>query len=557
MPRKVIILLTLIILSSGIIAFDRDSIRDFLISITGEEEMLPQIRGLGHWLSGATRPQAQTEDFVPIAHNGVNPFGVNTFLNHEVEETKVARQLDMIRDAGFKWIRQEFPWEDIEIHAKGDFEDRRNQPYRSAWDKYDRIVRMASERGLQLIARLSTPPKWSRKNQQALAMTPPDNLKDYGDFVDAVVTRYKGQINYYQIWNEPNVYPEWGDQEISPEGYVELLKVGYTCAKAVDSDVVILSAPLAPTIELGPRDLNDFVFLQRMYDAGAKNYFDILSLNDYGLWSGPSDRRMRPRVLNFSRPIYVRDIMVRNGDAHKAIWASEIGWNSIPKDHPAFPQFGRASDEQVARFVPAAYERAQQEWPWMGVMAYWFFKRASDAEKDQAFYFFKMLNPDFKPMPVYEAMKNYANQPPVVYPGYFQEDHWAIKAEGQWPIVVDPKAVLGRYRSSARKYDDLSFTFVGSGLDVVFVRGLAGGVAKVTIDERAPIEVNLEAASDQFGIRTPIVRGLPKGRHHARIEVATAVVGVDGVVVYPYKFLNFPTALIQQPNLKEAQWLPN
>ena len=27
----------------------------------------------------------------------------------------------MIRDAGFHWIRQEFPWEDIEIHGKGEY----------------------------------------------------------------------------------------------------------------------------------------------------------------------------------------------------------------------------------------------------------------------------------------------------------------------------------------------------------------------------------------------------------------------------------------------------
>src|SRR5207244_7761275 len=131
-------------------------------------------------------------------------------------------------------------------------------------------------------------------------------------------------------------------------------------------------------------------------------------------------------------PICGREMRVQTGDAHRALWAGAIGWNALPLDSPAYPQFGRASDEQVARYVPAAYERAQAEWPWMGVMAYWFFKRASDSEKDQAFYFFKMLNPDFTPMPVYEAINQAANQPPLVYPGYFQEDHWAIQAGDAW-----------------------------------------------------------------------------------------------------------------------------
>ncbi len=532
---SLIAMLFVVLTITSAAGLNRNSIRDFLYGITGEESAEHQVRGLANWLTGITRPQPQTDDFVPIAYNGVNPFGVNTFLNQEVEESKRARQLDLIRDAGFKWIRQEFPWEDIEIHAKGDFSDRRNATVVSAWDKYDGIVHMASERGIQIIARLSTPPKWSRADQAALATTPPDNLNDYGDFVAAVVSRYRGQIKFYQIWNEPNVYPEWGEQDISPEGYVELLKVAHARAKRADPDMAIIAAPLAPTIELGPRDMNDFVFLQRMYDAGARDYFDILSVQDYGLWTGPTDKRMRPRVLNFSRPIYIRDMMVQNGDAHKAIWASEISWNAIPKDHPAAPVYGRASDEQVARWMPEAYQRAQEEWPWMGVMAYWFFKRASDAEQDQPWYYFKMLNPDFTPMPVYAALKQYTKQPPAIYPGYFQEDHWAIKVSGEWALTRYPLAILGKYSTGTRPGDSLAFTFVGTGLDLVFVKGPNRGVARISIDERPPIEIDLgvpAASVDQFGDKTQIVRGLSTNRHSARIEVVVAPVGVDGVVVY-------------------------
>jgi hypothetical protein len=52
----------------------------------------------------------------------------------------------MAANAGYHWLRQEFPWEDIEIHGKGDFEDRRHEPYRSAWEKYDQIVAAAEAR---------------------------------------------------------------------------------------------------------------------------------------------------------------------------------------------------------------------------------------------------------------------------------------------------------------------------------------------------------------------------------------------------------------------------
>ena len=55
-----------------------------------------------------------------------------------------------------------------------------------------------------------------------------------------------------------------------------------------------------------------------MYDAGAGPYFDIMAMQAYGLWSGPTDQRMHPRVMNFGRPRFVRDVMVTNGDAKQA-----------------------------------------------------------------------------------------------------------------------------------------------------------------------------------------------------------------------------------------------
>jgi hypothetical protein len=100
--------------------------------------------------------------------------------------------------------------------------------------------------------------------------------------------------------------------------------------------------------------------------------------------------------------------MVRNGDDEKPIWISEMAWNAVPDEIP--PNFGRVTEEQQARYAVEAYQRAQAEWPWIGVNNYWFFKRAADWEKDQAWYYFRMLEPDFTPMPVYEAVSDFANK---------------------------------------------------------------------------------------------------------------------------------------------------
>ncbi len=391
----------------------RAPLRAWAYGVTGEEDWLAQAKGVAEYASNLIRPQPQVGADVPVQYTDVVPFGINTFLEQEVEVAKRERSLQMIRDAGFRWIRQEFPWEDIEIHGKGDLQDRRWQPYRSAWDKYDNIVALAAKYGLQIICRLDNPPAWSRADGNARGtLIPPDDYADFGDYVYAVVSRYRGQIRFYQIWNEPNLVREWG--QVSARDYVELLRIAYTRAKEADPDCVILAGALAATIELNANELgkgiNDFIYLQQMYDAGAAPFFDILSMQGYGLYSGPTDRRMRPRVLNFSRPLYIREIMVRNGDAHKPVWISELDWSPVP-EHIA-PVYGQYDEATRARYVVEAYERMRQEWPWMGVACFWFFKRADDSERDQPSYYFRMVEPDFTALPVYEAMRAYTASRP-------------------------------------------------------------------------------------------------------------------------------------------------
>ena len=481
----VLALLALAVLASVVWLFPDPRAR--LFSITGEERLLSQLRGLVQWAFRWTRPLPRTADDVAVAHTDLPPFGVNTFLEQEVEPEKRARSLQMIADAGFHWIRQSFPWYDIEIHGKGDFEDRRHEPYRSAWDKYDNIVELTEQHGLAIIARLEAPPEWSRHDGTARgAFGPPDDIADYGDYVSIVAERYRGRIRFYQIWNEPNIYPEWGNRPVDPVAYTELLCLAFARIKAVDPQAVIISGAMAPTAELGTwnpayagNNLMDVVFLQRMYDAGAGACFDVMAVNNYMLWSGPTDHRMRPTQdqMNFSRPLWVRDVMVANGDAHKPIWISEMNSNAAPEGIDA--QFGRVTLEQQARYAPLAYERIQREWPWAGVTTVWFFKRASDAERDQPMYYFRMVEPDFTPMPLYESLSAYLNTlTPTLYAGNHQETSWQLAYEGAWEDVADPDAVLGYYRVTTTPGATVTFTWEGRSLTLT--PGPDAGVLRVT-----------------------------------------------------------------------------
>lgn len=386
----------------------------WLEAITGERARLSQLRALWNLALQQTRPAlALAPDQVATSLLPPNALGVNTFLQQEVEVAKRERQLQMISEAGFTFIRQQFPWADIEIDGPGDFIDRRNPSLGaiSAWDKYDNIVSLTEARGIDILARLDAPPQWAHEGYADLGdFGPPAKFERFADYVGAVVARYKGRIKYYQIWNEPNIYPEWGNQRVNPEDFAKLLCLAYDRAKSIDPNVVIVAAALAPTVAQDGRDLSDLIFLQRMYGAGGGRCFDVAAAQGYGLWSGPGDTRLSPLETNVARHTLMRDIMVRNGDARKPIWLSEVNWNAVP-DQPdkiaGVGRYGMVSLEDQARYVPEVIARARRDWPWVGAMSIWFFKPASDAGRNDSSYYFRMVEPDFTPLPLYEAMKEH------------------------------------------------------------------------------------------------------------------------------------------------------
>ncbi len=530
------LLVALLLVLSVAATVGRSALQSSLFWYTGEQDFFPQVKAVTDLVADQMRPPLRLADdrFIPYAD--VNPFGVNVFLEQEPDPTKRERVVRMAAEAGFHWLRQEFPWEDIEIHGKGDFEDRRHEPYRSAWEKYDHIVSLAEKYNMELIVRLSNPPAWSRAQGDAIGpYAPPDDFHDFADFVYAVVSRYKGRVRFYQIWNEPNIYPEWGEQPVDPEAYTELLKLAAQAARAADPNVVIISGALAANVEYGPRNMSDFVFLDRMYRAGAAPYFDILAMQGYGLWSGPTDHRVNPRVTNFSRLMLIRDIMVRYGDADKPIWISEMNWNAAPAG--VEPRYGRVDEETQARYLPLAYERIRQEWPWVGVANVWYLKRPDDRwereNKPEAY--FRLLTPDFKPLPVYEAMKAYTHRPPYMARGYHDQSHWAVQYEGAWREVRDDRAILGSYMESTTPGSRVRLRFLGTGLDVYLVTRREGGRLSLRVDGGQLRAVSVATRVPMYGRIIPVVGAAPFGMHEVELTLAEGPDGhsvrIDGFAV--------------------------
>jgi len=276
--------------------------------------------------------------------------------------------------------------------------------------------------------------------------------------------------------------------------------------------------------------VSDLTFLQAMYAAGAGAWFDVMGAQTYGLWTGPQDQRLGHERTNFARVQLLRDVMVRNGDASKPIWATEVGWNAAPLSLGSFP-YGLVTEERQAEYTVRAYQRAQEEWPWLGVMNYWFFRRPSDAERDQAWYYFRMLEPDFTALPVYAAMANLANGAQTLAIGVHQEDHWALEYSRGWERRIDEGALLGAY-SVGSQGATLVFDYWGTDLALVLRDPAEAGALTATVDGRA---ASLRVAPDSIPVDLTAVSvgGWRRyGRHTAILSVVGTEVGLDSIIAW-------------------------
>lgn len=357
-------------------------------------------------LTACGDPEVRRLQPSPIALANVRPWGANTFLDLDVETWKRRQTLEMVRDAGIGWIKQHAPWADIETPERGQYFNAAAR--RSTWDKYDEIVELADEVGVEIIARIDRAPAWARPNQPH-PMAPPADLADYGRFLTVFADRYRGRVRHYQVWNEPNLAKEWGGTPPAPDAYARMLRAATLAIKSVDDANVVIAAPMAATLENSPRAMDEVRYLRQLYAAGAGDDLDVQAANAFGL-EYPPDAPPDPDVLNFRRVEFVREIMEEFGLHNKPVWFNEYGWNASPADmDPAKLVWRRVPEETQAEWTVEGVRYALTHWPWAGVFNLWFFRKPlTSLQPDESEYYFRMVEPDFTPRLVYRAVQRAA-----------------------------------------------------------------------------------------------------------------------------------------------------
>lgn len=223
---------------------------------------------------------------------------------------KLELYFSKLNELGVGWIRWDIEWFYVQNDSKDSFN----------WDESDRIVALAEKYNIKSVATLAYAPKWAAAESCSYTDCYPADPSAFGKFAEEAARRYKGKINVYEIWNEPNSNVFWKNP--NPQIYGEILKESYTRIKSVDPNIEVLTGGLAAIEDSKRGSISPVGFLESLYEEGVNKYFDSIALHPYTYPIAPNF----PFINNHFREMEkIRKLMIKNGDENKKIWITEIG----------------------------------------------------------------------------------------------------------------------------------------------------------------------------------------------------------------------------------------
>jgi hypothetical protein len=110
------------------------------------------------------------------------------------------------------------------------------------WAMLDQEVAIARQSGVQLMLTLGSTPTWAQSANSSM----PAQLSAWDAYVQAVATRYRGQITAYELWNSPEDPANWsGDPAQLPAALATLAAHAASVLAATDPSAQLVSPVLS------------------------------------------------------------------------------------------------------------------------------------------------------------------------------------------------------------------------------------------------------------------------------------------------------------------------
>ena len=281
-------------------------------------------------------------------------FGINV---HAPQGDGLEVQLDRARAAGIGWVRIDFIWAVVEP-ARGKYD----------WRIYDAIAAAAKARGLQVFATLAYTPAWATDGPAMSGV--PRNPDDWRRICFRAAKRYRGKIQHWGLWNEPNLPRFWSG---SRQQYIDvILKVGADAIHGGNPGAQVGGPDLAH-LTAGNADWYDWL-RQTLLEAGDR--LDFITHHVYDT-DGHRDvtGRLESKTVFGGKPSFwdavapsVKEVLRSTGwFGRKPFWLTETGWES-----------GRVSESRQAEY-------------YKGLLGDWFSGR-SGRDWIQKVFFYELLD---------------------------------------------------------------------------------------------------------------------------------------------------------------------
>jgi hypothetical protein len=343
---------------------------------SGLEQTLQPARSLGS--SAKISVTSAYTSFLPICAanwNDAPPFGYGVEVHPYGD---AASNSDHLQTLGMEWVKLRMLWSTLEPE-RGRYE----------WGPADDLVAAYRSAGVKILWSVTDAPAWSRTGQDLGVGGPPNDPQDLARFLGALAGRYCDTgVTAIQVWNEQNVRYAWGNKEISPAAYVYLLKPAYASIRQSCPNMVVVSGALVPTGAPPPMAMDDFSYLEGMYQSGLKDYCDAVGAQPAGfnvapwvsggqdacdfvtqqgsVFQGPCNTLHHSWSFFATLNGYYR-IMRKYGDVGTRIWPTEFGW-AVSEDARLAYQYARDNTyAEQADWTVHAFEWAKDS-GWIGPM---------------------------------------------------------------------------------------------------------------------------------------------------------------------------------------------
>jgi hypothetical protein len=193
-------------------------------------------------------PVVIPEDLAGIVHAG---------------HTNTPQEYALLDRMGASWLLTTFYWNRIEgEEGKWTFSD------------YDKYVDTAKTAGKKIIGILAYDVSWIHKDGKARNYIPPDKIPLYLNFVQQTAGHFKGRVDAWCIWNEPN-FIFWKG---SRDEYLSLARQAADALREIDSDVILLGGAFNRGIFGLPT-----AYIKGLFESGAMDKADAVAFHPYEL----------------------------------------------------------------------------------------------------------------------------------------------------------------------------------------------------------------------------------------------------------------------------------